>query len=122
MERSPEGLPPTFLQERLWLFQRLRPGSTAYNLAGTLRFDGPLAAGVLGAALRAVARRHEALRTHFRAAGETCRQVVVPADQARLGVPHADLSRLASTIGKPFCVTLLRRRDNCLALAWRPRE
>lgn len=52
-------------QERLYFLQRLDPQSTAYNLAGRVRLDGPLEADAFEAAFRFVVARHDALRTRY---------------------------------------------------------
>ncbi|MFJ7907176.1 non-ribosomal peptide synthase/polyketide synthase [Kitasatospora sp. NPDC096204] len=58
-------LPPSFVQQRLWFLDRLRPGDPRYNSAVALRFTGALDRAALAAALTAVVARHEALRTTF---------------------------------------------------------
>jgi amino acid adenylation domain-containing protein/non-ribosomal peptide synthase protein (TIGR01720 family)/FkbM family methyltransferase len=61
-----EGLLPlSFAQQRLWFIDQLEPGSPLYNVAATLRAEGPLEAGVLARSLGEIVRRHEALRTVF---------------------------------------------------------
>ncbi len=78
LPRDPEGLPLSFGQQRLWFLDQLYPGSPLYNVPGTLRLRGPLAAAALAGALTEVIRRHEVLRTVFRSAGGEARQVVLP--------------------------------------------
>ncbi len=87
-------LPLSFAQQRLWLLDRLEPGSTVYNLPLAYRVDGPLDAGCLEAALGEVVRRHEVLRTTFSTGkeGGEPRQVVAPARSFTL--PRIDLSGL----------------------------
>ncbi|HKH49831.1 MAG TPA: amino acid adenylation domain-containing protein, partial [Thermoanaerobaculia bacterium] len=62
----PLTAPLSFAQERLWLIDRLMPGSPAYNLAVALRLDGPLDAAALAGAFGRLVERHETLRTAFR--------------------------------------------------------
>src|SRR5690606_22698750 len=57
--------PLSYAQQRLWILDRLQPGSTAYNMMRVFRLDGELDAGILIDALREVVRRHESLRTTF---------------------------------------------------------
>ncbi|HEU0079642.1 MAG TPA: condensation domain-containing protein, partial [Longimicrobiaceae bacterium] len=91
--RTADGLPPlSFAQPRLWLMDRLEPGSTAYNLPLALRLRGGLDARVLARTLDEVVRRHEALRTTFGEVGGVPVQVVRPAGEVPL--PLADLSGL----------------------------
>ncbi|MET0399701.1 MAG: condensation domain-containing protein, partial [Longimicrobiaceae bacterium] len=84
--------PLSFAQERLWFLDRLRPGSTAYNLAGALRIRGAVDAGALRRGLEEVVRRHEVLRTVFaEAAGRPVQRVRATGS---LRLPEVDLSRL----------------------------
>ncbi|GII66112.1 hypothetical protein Skr01_61970 [Sphaerisporangium krabiense] len=63
-------------QERLWFFEKLRPGTPAYNEPLAFRLGGRLDAGALRDALGDVVARHEALRTVFPSVGGRPRQVV----------------------------------------------
>src|SRR5688500_11889079 len=65
--RRPGGgpAPLSFAQQRLWLVDRLEPGSPAYNMPYALRLRGVLDGGALRASLDALVRRHETLRTTF---------------------------------------------------------
>jgi amino acid adenylation domain-containing protein len=63
--RPPDADPVlSFDQERLWLENQLRP-KTAYHVGGRVRLVGPLNVAALGASVRAILARHEALRTRF---------------------------------------------------------
>ncbi|MCP4663286.1 MAG: condensation protein, partial [bacterium] len=55
----------SFAQERMWFLERLDPGNTAFNVAGAVRLAGVPVPAALAAALEAVIRRHETLRTTF---------------------------------------------------------
>jgi amino acid adenylation domain-containing protein len=79
--------PLSFAQQRLWFLDRLRPGSSAYNVAEALRLSGPLNPAALGAAVAAVLDRHEVLRVTFALTAEDPVQLVGP-------VPSSPLSRL----------------------------
>jgi acyl carrier protein len=57
--------PLSFDQQRLWVIDRIRPGSSAYTLHGRRLLRGPLRADDLAASLSVVVRRHEALRSRF---------------------------------------------------------
>ncbi len=108
LERVPRGgaLPASFAQQRLWLVDRLEPGSPAYNLPFALRMRGALDTAALRASLDALVRRHEALRTTFAEQGGVPVQVVHPAAPVALreldlrGPPDterdAEAERLAS--------------------------
>ncbi|MET0395816.1 MAG: amino acid adenylation domain-containing protein, partial [Longimicrobiaceae bacterium] len=92
---SREGaLPPSFAQQRLWLVDRLEPGSPAYNMPGALRLRGAVDVAALRAALGALARRHESLRTTFEERGGAPVQVIHP--PAPVPLPLADLRVLTA--------------------------
>ncbi|MET0396662.1 MAG: amino acid adenylation domain-containing protein, partial [Longimicrobiaceae bacterium] len=94
-------LPASFAQQRLWVVDRLDPGSPAYNMAHALRVRGPLDAAALRAAFGELTRRHEALRTTLEERGGVPVQVVHPAAPAALpvvelgGLPAAEREREA---------------------------
>jgi amino acid adenylation domain-containing protein len=60
-----DTFPLSFSQQRLWFLHRMDPDSPAYNIPLALRARGELDAGVLRRALRALAERHDSLRTTF---------------------------------------------------------
>ncbi|MCI0545815.1 MAG: amino acid adenylation domain-containing protein [Candidatus Rokubacteria bacterium] len=88
--------PVSFAQQRMWLLDRLDPGSPAYNIARAIRMRGALSPDVLRRSLQALVTRHESLRTTFaeidgepvqRIAGD--RTVKLPMIDLR-GVPEAE--------------------------------
>ncbi|MEW5925956.1 MAG: amino acid adenylation domain-containing protein [Gemmatimonadota bacterium] len=82
IERVPrearEEVPLSFAQQRLWLVDRIEPGSPAYNMPFALRLRGALDAGALRASLDELVRRHETLRTTLEERGGVPVQVVHP--------------------------------------------
>jgi hypothetical protein len=94
MERvSREGdLPLSFAQQRLWFLDQLMPGSIAYNITGAARLTGPLNIAALEQSLTEVLRRHEVLRTTFRAVDGQPFQSLAPAKPFIL--PVVDLEHL----------------------------
>jgi amino acid adenylation domain-containing protein len=94
--RLPRGgrFPLSFAQERLWFLDRFEPGSTAYNIAIALRLEGALDLPVFAAALQALVRRHESLRTTFVPIDGVPRQVI--AADLELALPIVDLRGLDS--------------------------
>jgi amino acid adenylation domain-containing protein len=94
--RLPRGgdFPLSFAQERLWFLDRFEPGSTAYNIAIALRLAGALDLPVFAAALQALVRRHESLRTTFVPLDGVPRQVI--AADLELALPIVDLCGLDS--------------------------
>jgi amino acid adenylation domain-containing protein len=71
-------LPLSFAQERMWVMDRLLPGSPVYNVFQALRLSGPLDRERLADAFAAVARRHEVLRTVFPPVAGTPVQQILP--------------------------------------------
>ena len=74
--RESHFLPLSFAQQRLWLLDQIDPGQVAYNMSSGLRFRGELDVNALEASLNEIVRRHEILRTSFRAIGGEPRQVI----------------------------------------------
>jgi amino acid adenylation domain-containing protein/FkbM family methyltransferase len=96
LPRTPGGgenaFPLSFSQERLWLIDRLEPGSAAYNLPTALRLRGDLDRGLLVSTLSEIVRRHEVLRTTYGERLGRPIQLVHPATP--VPVPLADLAAL----------------------------
>ena len=87
-------VPTSFAQQRLWLLDRLEPGSFAYNLAGAVRLEGALDVAALAGALGGIVRRHEALRTVFVDEEGEPRQVILK--PVPFPLPVVDMSGLAA--------------------------
>ncbi len=87
--------PLSFAQQRLWFLDRLRPGSSAYNVSEGLRLSGPLNPAALRAAVGEVLRRHEVLRAAFALEGDAPVQVIGPA--AGPPLPVLDLTDLPAS-------------------------
>src|ERR687894_800281 len=64
-ERDGRLAPVSLGQRRLWLVDRLAPGSVDYNVVWPLRLVGALDVPALRRALAEVVARHEVLRTRF---------------------------------------------------------
>ncbi|MGN9810006.1 amino acid adenylation domain-containing protein [Micromonospora sp. BQ11] len=71
-------VPTSYSQRRLWFLEQMEGGGHAWNIQAVLRLRGALDPGLLHAAVNAVVRRHEALRTTFAAADGDPVQVVWP--------------------------------------------
>jgi amino acid adenylation domain-containing protein len=84
--------PLSFPQQRLWLLDRMEPGSPAYNVPVALRRRGALRPDVLRRALCEIVARHESLRTRFALVDGEPAQLVVPS--VPFGLPVHDLSAL----------------------------
>src|SRR6202012_989687 len=85
-------LPVSSAQQRLWFLDRMDRGSSHYNIGASVRFRGPLDAGLLERALDEVVRRHESLRTCI---GERDGMPDVQVlESARVPLERVDLSHL----------------------------
>lgn len=84
--------PVSFAQQRLWFLDRLVPGNAAYNVSAAFVLAGPLDAAVLTRSARAVAARHEILRTVFGidAQGRPVQRILPPSPEH----PPVDVSDL----------------------------
>jgi amino acid adenylation domain-containing protein len=91
-------LPLALAQQRLWILDQLDPESAAYNLPIALRLQGHLDVPVLERTLTEVVRRHEILRTTFRAGERGPVQVISMA--APFHLPVVDLGGLSDAEGE----------------------
>ncbi|MGW3604859.1 amino acid adenylation domain-containing protein [Micromonospora sp. NPDC005161] len=133
------GNPPTLSppQRRLWFVDQLAPSSAPYNIAVAHRVRGPLDTAALGAALRAVAERHDVLRWRIpQTAGvpyAVCAEptdVAVPVVDLTGGAePEVELTRMLAAgaahpfdlaTGPPWQVTVYRLgpAEHVLAATW----
>ncbi|NPC85533.1 amino acid adenylation domain-containing protein, partial [Pyxidicoccus fallax] len=71
-----EHLPLSFAQQRLWFLDQLEPGSAQYNIPTALLLDGALDVDALRRGFEELVRRHESLRTTFRAEAGQPSQVI----------------------------------------------
>src|SRR5262249_31433810 len=104
ISRQPEAesYPLSFNQQRLWVLDRLHPGSAAYNLPVALRLEGPLQVEILARALARLVERQASLRTVFApaAAGSSGKEaaavqrLLAPSPDA--SIPLADLGGLSA--------------------------
>ncbi len=91
--RQPQDdIPLSFAQERLWFLDQLEPGDVAYNMPGAVWLEGDLNVAALEQSLNEIIRRHEVLRTTFRAHRGRAVQVISPS--LHLSLPLIDLSQL----------------------------
>ncbi|WNN88257.1 alpha/beta fold hydrolase [Gloeocapsopsis dulcis] len=86
------SLPLSFPQERLWLIEHLKSGSSAYNIPFAFRITGSLKVSALEKSLNAVIRSHEILRTNFALVEGRAVQVIVPT--LSLSIPVVNLQQL----------------------------
>jgi amino acid adenylation domain-containing protein len=92
---SHEGaLPLSFGQQRLWFLHQMEPDSPLYNIPVAVRLTGALDVAAMEASLAEVVRRHEVLRTIFKAVDG--RPVAHVTQQAFGALPVIDLSDLSA--------------------------
>ncbi|GAA2442210.1 non-ribosomal peptide synthase/polyketide synthase [Streptomyces glaucus] len=84
--------PMSYAQQRLWFLEEFAPGGAEYVTALALRLRGTLDVRALTAALRALAARHESLRTTFDTVDGHGVQIVHPPQDVPL--PLHDLTGL----------------------------
>ncbi|MGP8094399.1 MAG: condensation domain-containing protein, partial [Candidatus Sulfotelmatobacter sp.] len=80
----------SFAQQRLWFLDQLEPNSAVYNISRALRIGGALDASLLRRCLNEILRRHDSLRTSFKAVEGQPVQVIQA--MASLEMPIMDLS------------------------------
>jgi len=84
--------PLSFAQQRLWFLDQLAPGSATYTIPSPVRLTGALDLVALHASFHALVRRHEPLRTSFRAVdGQPTQIIALP---AALPLPLLDVRGL----------------------------
>jgi amino acid adenylation domain-containing protein len=105
--------PLSFAQERLWVLDRMDPGSPAYNIPTAVRLLGRLEVDALAWSLTEIVRRHAVLRSLFAQADGVPVQIVsapapVPLPRVDLevlpaGMRETEARRLARELGRqPF--------------------
>jgi amino acid adenylation domain-containing protein len=96
---SREGeLPLSFAQQRMWFFEQLATGTSAFNIASGVRLKGSLNVAALEQTFSETIRRHETLRTSFRAVNTQPVQLIQPPPRFKL--PLVDLSLLPREQGE----------------------
>ena len=85
--------PLSFAQERIWFFEQLEPGTATYNVPSAARLTGRFNLPSLEQCFGEIVRRHESLRTTFRAVDGRPLQVVEASGPFKL--PLIDLSGLS---------------------------
>ncbi|HEY2947229.1 MAG TPA: amino acid adenylation domain-containing protein [Micromonosporaceae bacterium] len=83
------SVPASYAQERIWIASQVDPASPVYNVSVPWRVPAGLTGEQVTAALGALVRRHESLRTHLRVENGTLMQVV--RDRERIDMPVVDL-------------------------------
>ncbi|HEY7492621.1 MAG TPA: amino acid adenylation domain-containing protein [Candidatus Tectomicrobia bacterium] len=84
--------PVSVVQAQLWGFDRLLPGISLFNISSAMRLTGVLNVAALEQSFNEIVKRHEALRTTFRAVDGRPMQAILPSLHLTLRV--VDLSAL----------------------------
>ncbi|HJT81165.1 MAG TPA: condensation domain-containing protein, partial [Chthoniobacterales bacterium] len=85
----------SFAQERLWFLDQLEPNSPAYHIPDAYIINGPIDVSILERSLRAVADRHELLRTTLQVKDGNPVQVIGPS--SNLTVQSIDRASASET-------------------------
>jgi surfactin family lipopeptide synthetase A len=85
----------SFAQQRLWFFDQLEPGLSAYNIPAAVRLKGPLNLAALEQSLSEIIKRHESLRTTFGKVEGRPTQVIAPT--LTIELPVVDLRMLQAS-------------------------
>jgi amino acid adenylation domain-containing protein len=85
----------SFAQQRLWFFDQLEPGLSAYNIPAAVRLKGPLNLAALERSLNEIVKRHESLRTTFGKVDGRPTQVIAPT--LTIHLPVVDLRKLPAS-------------------------
>ncbi|MFD3813429.1 condensation domain-containing protein, partial [Rhodococcus sp. NPDC058639] len=107
----PERIPLSLPQQRIWVLNQLDPTSGSYNIPLGIRLRGELDVAGLGAAVRDVVERHEALRTVYPHDEHGPRQQIVPATTVEdltvvtAASEHEAFEAVAEIAGRGFDVT-----------------
>jgi len=112
---SPEqrwaGVPCSANQAQMVALHDMDPDSSAYHMSGALRLRGALDAGALEAALRALATRHEILRTRLLQRDGGVLQSVLPVEDPR-ALPALQRHSVHSQGGESAAHELIDREAN----------
>ncbi|MGR9090148.1 MAG: amino acid adenylation domain-containing protein, partial [Gammaproteobacteria bacterium] len=91
------------MQQRLWFFAQLEPGSSAYHVNDAVHLTGPVDIARLEQALDIVVARHDSLRTCFAQRGDLIVQCVLPANPISLPLtPASEGSELDCRLRRLF--------------------
>ena len=89
-----DRFPLSFQQKRLWFLDRIKGGSSEYNIPNALKLQGDLDRAALEKAFNALVQRHEILRTFFEDKAGEIYQVVAP--QYSMEIPLINLRGLST--------------------------
>lgn len=110
---STESPPLSYLQEEVWVYEQIEPGTTVHTVSQGFRIKGALDINVLDKSINEIIRRHDVLRTSYVMQGDDPIQIVskslvlevlpidlrdhAPADRRQLA-----MEMLQDEVNKPF--------------------
>ena len=97
---GPQWSPLSCSQQRLWLFSRLSPDSTAYNISGIVWLDGELDVPALQDTMRYILARQEIANARFAEIDGVAWQRPVP--RSPDDIPLVDLSNDADPLARAY--------------------
>ncbi|MCG8439503.1 MAG: condensation domain-containing protein, partial [Pseudomonadales bacterium] len=97
---GPQWSPLSCSQQRLWLFSRLSPDSTAYNISGIVWLDGELDVPALQDTMRYILARQEITNARFAEIDGVAWQRPVP--RSPDDIPLVDLSDDADPLARAY--------------------
>ena len=106
----PDRLALSYAQSRMWFLNQLDPGSADYNISLAVRLTGALDEQALAAAVGALFRRHEVLRTIYPETGGVPEQLVLDPSDAAHGAGMRLAVSAAATRGRGSRPAAGRRR------------
>ncbi len=92
-----QDIPLSFAQQRLWFMEQLEPGTPIYNIPVAMTLTGRLDVAALARSLGESVRRHEALRTTFRAFEGQPLQVIGPPAPVAMPIVNLEGASLAGS-------------------------
>ncbi|MCW5211362.1 amino acid adenylation domain-containing protein [Desulfobulbus sp. TB] len=80
------GIPLSFIQERMWVHQTLRPSICFYNISCLFQLTGKLDIAILRQSFNEIINRHEILRTTFPKVDGSPVQSIAPASTINISI------------------------------------
>ena len=112
-------LPLSLAQQRMWFFEQLSKGTSAFNIALGVRLKGELNVTALEQTFSEIMRRHEGLRTIFPALDDQPVQIIQ--SPPRFKLPLVDLSLLPDEEREPQAARLAQEETlRCFDLSSGP--
>ncbi len=88
--------PVSNAQHRIWIFEEMNPGMTAYNMPGAVRLNGKVDQDILEQSFQLLIAKHDSLRTVFVPQNGHPYQQILPADANQFQLEKHDLRNSSS--------------------------